>query len=154
MTKPFESSESAWVRGTSNDGIADMKASRLALEKMLGVDDPDTRQVDYYLASSLSETGHEAEAWSMVTGLNVDALSRSVESGDWQQRIDGLKGQILLRQGRKAEAIALLAPAVQKLEADHLPRWIVDPIRFEPLSNAPGPRRAMSQPRTRVCTRI
>jgi len=115
--------------GQFEDGIADMKASRFALEKMLGVDDPDTQQVDYYLASSLSETGHEAEAWSMVTGLNVDALSRSVESGDWQQRIDGLKGQILLRQGRKAEAIALLAPAVQKLEADHVPGWIVDPIR-------------------------
>jgi non-specific serine/threonine protein kinase len=115
--------------GQSVDGIADMKAARAALVKMFGVHDPDTEQVDYYLASSLNEIGQEAEAWSTVTALNVDSLSRSGENGDWQQRIDGLKGQILLRQGRKAEAVALLAPAVEKMDADHIPGWIVDPIR-------------------------
>jgi serine/threonine protein kinase/DNA-binding winged helix-turn-helix (wHTH) protein len=116
--------------GRANEGIADMVATRTKLATMFGEDNPEKEFVDYYLATSLNQTGRQAEAWSLVSTLSVDSLSRSGEGGlDWQQRIDGLKGQILLRQGRKADAIALLAPAVAKLEADHLQGWIVDPLR-------------------------
>jgi tetratricopeptide (TPR) repeat protein len=126
--------------GQANEGIADMVATRTQLATMFGEDNPQKEFVDFYLASSLSQTGRQAEAWSLVSALSVDSLSRSGEGAqDWQQRIDGLKGLILLRQGRKADAVTLLAPAVAKMEADHLQGWIVDPFQ-EALRHARSPK--------------
>jgi len=126
--------------GHAAEGIADMSGTRAQLATMFGVDNPEKEFVDFYLASSLSQVGRQAEAWSMVSALNIGSLSRSGEGAeDWQERVDGLKGQILLRQGRAAEALALLTPAVAKLDADHVQPWIVDPLRSA-LDQARTPR--------------
>jgi len=116
--------------GHAAEGIADMSATRKQLATMFGADNPEKEFVDFYLACSLSQVGRQTEAWAMVSALDVGSLFRSGEgTEDWQERVDGLKGQILLRQGRAVEALALLTPAVAKLEADHVQPWIVDPLR-------------------------
>jgi len=40
-----------------------------------------------------------------------------------------LRGQILIRQGRKSEGIALLRPAIAKMESSHTPREDVEPLQ-------------------------
>ena len=116
--------------GQPKAGIADISAARERLIELFGAHNPDVEETDFYLSSSLSQEGQETEAWSIASGLSASALSQAGEGGeDWGDRLAGLKGQILLRQGRKAEAAALLQPAVARLEADRLPAWIVDPLR-------------------------
>jgi tetratricopeptide (TPR) repeat protein len=132
--------------GLIDEGITDLREARTKLKQMFGPDNPEVAWYSFYLAASLSEKGAQAEAWALISTLNVDALSNAGEGGqDWPARAQGLKGQILLLQGHRTEALALLGPAVAKLQADHLQDFIVDPLRralemaqrsAEPLSRA------------------
>lgn len=116
--------------GQSQAGIADIGAARERLIALFGAHDPEVEEIDFYLASSLSQEGQETQAWSIANGLSATSLSEAGEGGkDWAQRLAGLKGQILLGEGRKVQATALLEPAVATLEADRLPDWMVEPLR-------------------------
>lgn len=117
--------------GRIDDGIPDMRASREALARLLGdSNNPEIQVLDYYLASSLSAAGHQSDAWSIITRLSPEALAQSGDgASDWEQRLQGMKGEILLREGRKAEALMLLQSAVQRMQADHVHEWIIEPFR-------------------------
>jgi eukaryotic-like serine/threonine-protein kinase len=132
--------------GESKAGIADMGAARERLGELFGAHNPDVEEIDFYLSSSLSQEGRETEAWSIANGLSASSLSNAGEGGeDWAQRLSGLKGQILLREGRKIQAAALLEPAVARLEADRLPAWIVQPLR-EALGHAQEQSQGRTEP--------
>jgi tetratricopeptide (TPR) repeat protein len=116
--------------GHTAAGLNDLTVARAQLVQLLGVENPLAQQADFYLATALNESGRSAEAWDYATHLSVDALSNGGEgSPEWGARLDGLKGQILLKRGKHAEALALLQPAVQKMTASNVPSWIVDPVK-------------------------
>lgn len=116
--------------GHAKAGLADISAALKGLVGIFGAHDPEVQEIDFYLASSLSQERREEEAWSIANGLSASALSEAGEGGeDWSQRLQALKGEILLREGHKAQAAAFLEPAVRKIEADRLPAWIVAPLR-------------------------
>lgn len=116
--------------GHSKAGLADISAARTSLIGIFGAHDPEVQEVDFYLASSLSQEGREEDAWQIASSLSPAALSEAGEGGkDWSQRLQGLKAEILLREGHSAQAVALLEPALSKIEADRLPAWIVEPLR-------------------------
>jgi eukaryotic-like serine/threonine-protein kinase len=136
--------------GYSKAGLADISAARKGLVGIFGAHDPEVQEVDFYLASSLSQQGREKDAREIANSLSPAALSEAGEGGeDWGQRLQGLKGEILLREGHKAQAAALLEPAVSKIEADRLPVWIVGPLR-EALARARESGRARRMNRNRV----
>lgn len=117
--------------GRIDEGIPHMRASREELAKLLGDPaNPLIQELDYYLAWSLSEAGRQDDAWSIITRLKPDALAQAGDGGsDWEQRLQGIKGEILLRQGRKAEAVGLLEAAVARMQQDHVHEWILEPFR-------------------------
>jgi eukaryotic-like serine/threonine-protein kinase len=116
--------------GQSKAGIADITAAREYLVRLFGSHNPEVEQADFYLALSLSQQAQETEAWSLVSNLSAVSLSQGGEGAeDWAQRLAALKGQILLREGHEARALALLEPAVAKMEADHVASWMVEPFR-------------------------
>jgi serine/threonine protein kinase len=117
--------------GRIDEGIPDMKASREGLLNLLGDSaNPQIQVIDYYLASSLSEAGQQADAWSILARLNAASLAQSGDGGnDWEQRLEGTKGEILLREGHRAEAASLLQAAVERMQADHVHDWILEPFR-------------------------
>lgn len=125
--------------GESKAGIADIGAARERLVALFGAHNPEVEEIDFYLASSLSQEGQGTRAWLIANGLSAPSLSEAGEGDkDWAQRLAALKGQILLGEGHKVQAVALLGPAVATLEADRLPAWIVEPLR-EALDHAHEP---------------
>lgn len=116
--------------GQSKAGIEDIVAARDHLVGLFGSHNPEVEEADFYLASSLSQQEREADAWSIANSLSAASLSEAGEGGeDWAERLEALKGLILLRQGHETQAAALLDPAVGKMEADHMASWIVEPFR-------------------------
>ena len=116
--------------GDSKTAIADLTESRDRFAKLLGPDNPQVEFFNYYLALSLSDLGRAAEAWVIASKLSSTSLANAGEGGeDWDERLRALKGKILLRQGKKSAAVLLLAPAVEKMEADHLPIGLLSPFR-------------------------
>jgi non-specific serine/threonine protein kinase len=116
--------------GQSKAGIADITAAREYLVGLFGSHNPEVEEADFYLASNLSQQARGTEAWSIVGNLSAASLSEDGEGAeDWAQRLAALKGQILLREGHEARALALLDPAVARMEADHVASWMVEPFR-------------------------
>lgn len=58
--------------------------------------------------------------------MSLSDLGRAPE--DWEERLQALKGKILLRQGQPSEAARLLAPAIAKMQADGLPSPVLNPF--------------------------
>lgn len=116
--------------GDSQTAVADLTESRDRFAQLLGADNPQVEFFNYYLALSLSDLGRASEAWIIASKLSSTSLANAGEGGeDWEERLQGLKGKILLRQGNKSEALRLLAPAVAKMQADQLPVGLLGPFR-------------------------
>jgi hypothetical protein len=84
---------------------------------------------DFYLAAVLNQQGESRRAWSLVSGLSADALAAADATGHWEERLQGLKGQILMRLGEEASGRALVVAAVAGLVQSRAPAWIVTPLR-------------------------
>jgi non-specific serine/threonine protein kinase len=135
-----ESSQTAWLSRV-NLGVIELQVGQFAqaaddlrqghdgLAGLLGDQSPPAQGAAFYLASALSELGHQEEAWNLADALDPAALASSVMGGGWTPRLSALKGQIRLRQGRRADGLALLEPAVQEMEKSGLAAWILEPYR-------------------------
>jgi len=69
------------------------------------------------LSRALSSIGRYREASVLLTPLIAADLEAAEPRGDWTQRLDALRGEILLGQGRKNEGLAKLAAAVDAMSA-------------------------------------
>lgn len=116
--------------GGGTAALVDLTECRDRLAKLFDSDNPQVEFFNYFLALNLGNRGREAEAWAIASTLSAASLISVGEGGeDWPERLQALKGLILLREGQKSEAADLLAPAVAKMEEDRLALWIVAPFR-------------------------
>ena len=82
---------------------------------IVGASSPQAQSVSYYLAASLAGVGRYAEAAPLLQDLLPADLAGAEPRDDWAARLDAMRGEVLLGPGQKANAIALLAPAVSCL---------------------------------------
>ena len=116
--------------GGSDDFIVDLTETRNRFAKLVGSDNPQVQFFNYELAQNLSDRGRAAEAWTIASSLSAAALAKTGNGGeDWPERLQALRGKILLREGHRSEALSLLAPALAKMEADHLSLEVLTPFR-------------------------
>lgn len=118
-----------YLSGRVTEALPLLQAVHTALRDQLGADAALTQDAAFYLAAALDDLGRPAEALSLLDTLQPQALN-SVDPGiDWDQRISGLKGMILVREGRLAQGQPLLQNAAAQLARDQAPQWMLAPLR-------------------------
>jgi len=121
---------SKYLSGRTAEALPMLQEVHTALAAKLGADAALTQDAAFYLAAALSDLGRPEEASGLLNQLQAPALN-SVDPGtDWTQRIAGLRGTILLREGKQVEARPLLASALARLAQENAPSWVLDPLRI------------------------
>jgi tetratricopeptide (TPR) repeat protein len=115
--------------GHSADAVQTLTHMRTEFISSLGEASPQAQIVAFYLASAQRELRNYADASALVAHLVPAQLADAEPRDDWDARLHALRGAILLGQGRKADARALLEPAVSEMEKAHTPAEDVDPFR-------------------------
>ncbi len=118
-----------YLAGNTAAALATLDAAQPVLVSVLGRDAPITQFADFYLAAVLNDQGEARRAWSLVSGLTTSALTAADAGGDWAERLQGLKGQILMRLGQEASGKALVEAALDGLVQNRAPAWIVAQLR-------------------------
>lgn len=99
------------------------------MAQQLGAASPQAQSTAFYLACALSEMGRNADAAVLASPLRAADLAAAEPREDWELRLEALRAEILIRQGHGKEGIALLRPAIAKMEAMHTPREDVEPLQ-------------------------
>ena len=120
---------SKYLSGRAGEALPMLKDVHGALSKKLGADAALTQDAAFYLAAALTEQGRPEEASGLLDKLKAAALNSADPGTDWAQRIAGLKGMILQREGKAAQARPLLTAAVASLTQENAPAWVLDPLR-------------------------
>lgn len=69
----------------------------------------------YELADMLAQMRRYDEAWQELDGLKPDLLTAGDSTPGWQQRLDAIRGEILIARGEFEAGRRLLAPALETL---------------------------------------
>ena len=115
--------------------VDSLSGVRTDLVGLLGASSPQAQSVSYYLAASLAGLGHYSEAAPLLQDLQPADLASAEPRDDWAARLDAMRGEVLLGLGQKANAIALLAPAVRTMQERKTPAADIEPF-VEALSRA------------------
>jgi tetratricopeptide (TPR) repeat protein len=105
--------------------VVELQSTRDDMLTVLGPESGFTQVVTFYLSAALNQIGRPEEAERLVEALEPRALMAVEPSGYWQERVQGLKGEIYLRCGKHARGRALLAAAVESLERKRAHDWFV-----------------------------
>lgn len=103
--------------GQTQQAIDTLTVTHDDLVAQLGLTSPQAESTAFYLSRALSSTGRYREASVLVNPLIAADLEAAEPRGDWTQRLDALRGEILLGQGRKNEGLAKLAAAVDAMSS-------------------------------------
>jgi eukaryotic-like serine/threonine-protein kinase len=107
--------------GQSADAVKTLEHMRAEFIRTLGESSPQVQIVAFYLACAQQSLRNYNDASTLVAHLDPAQLADAEPRDDWKARLMALQGAILLGQGRKAEARALLEPAVAEMQKDHTP---------------------------------
>jgi eukaryotic-like serine/threonine-protein kinase len=118
-----------YLAGNTAAALTTLEAAQPVVESVLGRNAPITQVADFYLAAVLNQQGEAQRAWSLVSGLTTAALAAADTSGHWEERLQGLKSQILMRLGREASGRTLGRATVDGLVENRAPPRIVAPLR-------------------------
>lgn len=125
--------------GHDADAIRTLEAMRTEFEKSLGKASPQAQIVSFYLDCAQSDLRDFNAASMLVADLNPQQLADAEPREDWNARLQGLRGAILVGEGKRSEALGVLGPAVAELERLHAPDEDIEPFR-KALSQAQGER--------------
>jgi serine/threonine protein kinase/DNA-binding winged helix-turn-helix (wHTH) protein len=119
-----------YSRGLWEAAIEKLTAAREGLEAVFGETAPDVQGATYWLAAALSSAGRSDEAAELTSHLEPHALLASLGGSSWAARLEALRGRILLDQGN-TEGRAMLTSAIQQLQDDGAPTWLVESLARE-----------------------
>jgi eukaryotic-like serine/threonine-protein kinase len=115
--------------GQLQAAIGTLSEARAGLAALLGDKSPQAQGPNFYLAFALSNSGRHEEALALAERIDPAALvSVTIGGVDWAPRLQALKGRILVGQGREAEGLALLEPAIEQMKAGGMQSYIVAPF--------------------------
>jgi non-specific serine/threonine protein kinase len=114
-----------YLSGDPHGALLQLASVHASLESALGAESPVTQYVDYYWANALVDLGDVATAadlFEMLDAADLDAMEPGI---DWDLRLQGLQGRILLGGERKDAGRALLQAVVSKLSARNVEPWVI-----------------------------
>jgi eukaryotic-like serine/threonine-protein kinase len=111
--------------GDLNHAVADLRVAHEAIARVLEKDVPQAQIIDFYFASALNDSGQTEEASSLAQGLRPEVLAMAEAGGHWNARLDGLRGLILVREGRTQQGEAMVRAALTTLRREHAPPWML-----------------------------
>lgn len=111
------------------DAVKTLAHMRAEFVSTLGEASPQAQIVAFYLACAQRDLRNYTDASTLVAHLDSAQLADAEPREDWGARLMALKGAILLGQGSKAQALALLGPAVAEMEKRHTPAEDLDPFK-------------------------
>jgi tetratricopeptide (TPR) repeat protein len=118
-----------YLSGHVNEALTVLQQTYAELVNLHGKGDAFAQDTGFYLASALLDAGRADEAAVIASTLMPEILAAGDGGNDWTDRVAGLTGQILLAQGHREEALALLRDALSHLATNQRPAWITSPLR-------------------------
>jgi non-specific serine/threonine protein kinase len=102
--------------GQCDSGIAHLEKARTRLALQLGARHPQTQRLEFFLARSLLEAKRPLpDVERLLASLDAQALETASPERDWAPRLALLRGRLMVAEGRVAEAVKLLEPALGRL---------------------------------------
>lgn len=102
--------------GDCDSGIAHLEKAQTYLSQQLGEGHPQTRRVQFFLAKSLLQVGRRHDDVArLLAGLDAEVLETASPERNWAPRLDLLRGRLLVAQGREADGLKLIEPALVRL---------------------------------------
>jgi hypothetical protein len=118
-----------YLAGQTEEALVTLRLAYKQLVELIGPVGPATQDTAFYLASALNDTGHPQEAQVLVDILQPKAILATDPGYNWEARIKALQAQILVHQGRKAEALPMLQAVVRQLRDEKAQPWIIEPLK-------------------------
>lgn len=115
--------------GRIDEAIAKIGAARDAFEQALGPQSPAVHVLGYYLAMAELEAGQVEAAVRHSHDLAAASLESGSPGEQWAERVDGLKGRILIARGQCDQGMSMLAEAIAVMEQGGAQDWILKPYR-------------------------
>jgi non-specific serine/threonine protein kinase len=103
--------------GDREAGLDDLRQAEQGLREHFGAGNVAAHSFRFGLAKALAEQGRYREALEMANGLDVAALTAGDSTPGWKQRLEALRGRILVLSGDAAEGRRLLREALPALQA-------------------------------------
>src|SRR5581483_9340297 len=109
--------------------LPQLRVSHAALAQKLGQDSAITQAAAFYLASALADLDRLAEAQAMLDQVRADALVTMEPQQNWGERVAGLRGVLLMRQGQTARGRPMVEEALARLAKAKAPDWMMQPLQ-------------------------
>lgn len=114
-----------WFRGDAQGAIRNLVPVVDTFRAQLGPESPAVHVMAYYLAMARHEVGDTGEAHALASLLDADKLSAGSPGKGWGERVEGLKGMVLIDQGQCRAGLGLLTPALAAMQAEGMQPWIL-----------------------------
>jgi DNA-binding winged helix-turn-helix (wHTH) protein/serine/threonine protein kinase len=115
--------------GATAQAIKDLAAAHADLAAQLGEASPQAESTAYYLAMGLANDRHFGEAAQLLSPLNPADLTAAEPREDWAPRLEALRGQIFLGQGRLRDGVETLTQALAEMDRLNTPAQDSAPFR-------------------------
>jgi non-specific serine/threonine protein kinase len=97
------------------------------LTEQFGQMHPAVQMVGFYLGQIAVERGELKKATSLISTISADALNTAAPGEDWRDRLQLLKGEILLKAGQQEQARPMIMSAVASLQQNKAADWVLKP---------------------------
>ncbi len=94
--------------GDRESGLANVAAAETGLTRLHGADNAAAQSFRFFRAEFLGELGQYQEALALLQNLSTEAMAASQARSGQAERVDALRGRLLLRAGDHQAAQALL----------------------------------------------
>ena len=119
----------AFQLGRIHEAIGKIGPARDAFETALGEESPGVHVLGYYLAMAELDADRVDAAARHSEMLDPASLESGSPGEQWAQRVDGLKGRILIARGQCREGAPMLEAAISEMEQGGAQDWILEPYR-------------------------
>ena len=123
--------------GDREVGLGLLASAESGLRRDFGEGNVAANSFRYALAGELTDAGHHGDALALLESVKAGAMIAAESSTGWDDRLQALRGQVLVRLGRVEEGRALALPALARLarapgEAEFLARFAELQVAAEP----------------------
>lgn len=109
-----------WAQATEK-----LTAARAGLLEVFGEESPEVQGTSYWLAAALAAGGEPDPAAALLADLQPGPLQASLGGAHWPERLQALRGRVLIQRGEHEQGGAWLAAAAEQLREGGAPAWLL-----------------------------
>jgi non-specific serine/threonine protein kinase len=115
--------------GNAGAALKDLQQASDGVRRKAGDRFPQLQEINLLLAEALLANHRVTESASVLDSLDRSYPQVEAAHGPFDAQIDALRGQILYAQGQHEQALALVRDAIQRMEASHTAKSVLDLYR-------------------------